>query len=110
MRQQRSRLRLTSWFLGAAAVAVPGAFLQYQIAQFDAWASTQGGVVCGMPLLAAWAVAGLLCCALSLIASVLNGIHLYRSTTTSAWRRAELALTLAPAALIGLYVAAMTVR
>jgi len=109
MRQQRSRLRGTSWLLGTAAIVVPGAFLQYQLARFDDWAKTQAGGVCGMPVVAIWLLAGLLCVALSLSASVLNGIHLYRSTAPSAGRRAELALVLAPALLIGVLLVTMTV-
>jgi hypothetical protein len=106
MQQQRSRLRQASWLLGIAAPVLPGAFQQHQVAGLAGWAKSQGGPVCGMHALGAWLMAGLLFAVLALSASLLNGISLYGSPTTSRWRRAELALMLTPA-LLGFALVAM---
>jgi hypothetical protein len=91
-----SKLRLFSWTVGALSVLLPGALLTYQLAQFNKWAEAQHGFVCGMPVLAMWLLALVSCAILSCLASVLNGVHLFRSRPVSARRYIELGVIAAP--------------
>lgn len=98
----RSKLRFFSWVVAAASVLAPSALLAYQLAQLSKWAKAQGGLVCGMPVLAMWFLAIISCTILSLIASSLiasslNGVHLWRSSPVTAKRYAELGIIAAPA-------------
>jgi len=45
--------RSWSLTLGAASIAIPAAFFTYQQYGFSKWAEQQGGLVCGMPIVAA---------------------------------------------------------
>lgn len=93
----RSKLRFFSWVVAAASVLAPSALLAYQLAQLSKWAKAQGGLVCGMPVLAMWFLAIISCTILSLIASSLNGVHLWHSRPVTAKRYAELGIITAPA-------------
>ena len=92
-----SKLRSSSWVVAIASILVPGLLLVYQLTQFERWAETQGGHLCGMPVLAAWILAITLSAILSSVASGLNGVHLWRSRPVAPKRYAELAVVALPA-------------
>jgi|GEM_PF-1820181 hypothetical protein len=62
------KLRSCSIALSVLSLLAPGAYIAYSSWRFQQWAETQTGGVCGMPLLAVWAIGLLAMCVLSVAA------------------------------------------
>ncbi|WP_369941503.1 hypothetical protein [Xanthomonas medicagonis] len=62
------KLRSCSIALSVLSLLAPGAYIAYSSWRFQQWAETQTGGVCGMPLLAVWALGVLAMCVLSVAA------------------------------------------
>ena len=62
----------------ALSLVLPAGFIAYYSWSFERWAATQKGVVCGMPILAAWGVGALAAALLSSIAVGLGAVAFLR--------------------------------
>ncbi len=79
----RVTLRSASCFIGLASLLVPATYVFVQGRAFEAWSKTQGGVVCGMPLLAIWFLALVASALLSILAVLVNYASLVRQRGAS---------------------------
>ena len=65
--------RVSSLVLGTLSFIIPPSLVFYFYWRFETWAATQGGAVCGMPILAAFALG-------ALSAAILSGLGLVLGT------------------------------
>jgi len=80
-------LRSTSRLVGVASLLLPAGYVVVQQNAFEAWAKTQEGGVCGMPLLAIWFMAFAASGLLSVVAVLLNYADLRRHRSGGAAMR-----------------------
>jgi hypothetical protein len=94
---KRLTFRVASLIFGVLSLVLPAACFTAQSRAFDQWAATQGGRVCGMPMLAALFLSIAIMFVLSLIAAILAIVSYRRLVRPRPFkRRAELALFLLP--------------
>ena len=94
-------LRRASWIVGAAAVVLPAGYAFVQIRAFDEWAAKQGGVACGMPVVAILLLAVVAAATCSLLAVVLGVVAWRRQPGPRTLRRmGEIVLLAAPLILL----------
>lgn len=101
-------LRFWSLALGVASLVVPAAFFGYQQYALSKWAVQQGGLVCGMPVLAAALLAFLVSALLSASAVSIGIAAARRAKRQHHWNRRMELLGLSVPLVVGIYVWSFT--
>lgn len=101
-----NQLRLASWIVGAASLALPATYFFVQQQALQRHAEARDGVACGLGALAAVMLSMLGAALLSAVASLLNGLALRKQVTDrSLARYVELLALMAP--LVAVFITAL---